>query len=230
MKEKNNQNKEKEKKEDCPLCNVSEETLERLKKTKQKAETSKPKPKKKFSLKFKLLTLIVVLIVIGFIFFQFSQTFSVKPKNLSSLIGLSFKGIKLRDIAPDFKSEDVYGNEIILSDFRNKKPVLLVFWATWCNFCSEELPYLKAFTEKYKNEVQVIVIPSSEIKKTIKKYIEEKDINFLMALDEKREIWNTYLVRGTPSHFLIDKEGKIMVLRPGIASMSNLETMLRMLK
>ena len=50
-----------------------------------------------------------------------------------------------------------------------------------------------------------------------------------MLLDENREIWNQYLVRGTPAHFLIDSQGKIVSLRPGLASREDLEIMLTML-
>lgn len=50
----------------------------------------------------------------------------------------------------------------------------------------------------------------------------------MMLLDEQKKIWNSYLNRGTPSHFLIDKQGIIVTLQPGLASLDNLETMLKM--
>lgn len=132
--------------------------------------------------------------------------------------------------APDFVSQDISGNEIKLSSFIGEKPVLLVFWATWCKFCAQELPHLKEFYRKHKDEVSVIVIPSGEVKRVIEDYVKEKDIDFLVILDEQKEIWNTYAVRGTPAHFLIDKEGKIFTMWPGLADLDNLETMLSMVK
>ena len=74
----------------------------------------------------------------------------------------------------------------------------------------------------------MIVISSGETKDTISDYAKEKDVNFMMLLDEQREIWSSYLVRGTPSHFLINKQREIVTLQYGLASLGELETMLTM--
>lgn len=140
------------------------------------------------------------------------------------------QGLKVGDFVPDFIYQDVSGNRTALSDFRGKKPVLLIFWATWCGYCAQELPDLKTFTQEHQDKIQVIAVASGESKETVKDYIEKEEINFLMLLDEDRRIWNQYFIRGTPSHFLIGEDGKIISLRPGLALKENLETMLTMLK
>ncbi len=201
-------------KKECPLCEVSEETIERLKEKPQS-------PKKKSSLGLKV---IVSLLILGLAIFIFYQFFSGSAQE-----DIFFEGLGVGDLAPDFVSEDIYGNRIALSDFQNEKPVLLVFWATWCGYCAKELPDLKDFAQEYQDEIQTLVVPSGEIKETIKEYIAEKDINFLIVLDETREIWSSYLVRGTPSHFLIDSQREIVTLRPGLASREDLEIMTTML-
>ncbi len=200
------------------------------------------KEEKKPSWKFKVWFLIFIFVVAGFVFYQFSPNFfssqSEGEKNLTlgqleekdrGIGDIFTKSPQVGDFAPDFVSEDVDGKKISLSDFRGEKPVLLVFWATWCGFCAKELPDLKAFANEYQNKIQVITIPSGEVEETIRNYIQEKDINFLMVLDENRTIWNQYLVRGTPFHFLISNQGKIITLRPGLASREDLEIMTTML-
>lgn len=96
--------------------------------------------------KFKILFLIFVLGLAGFTFYKFYPNFSllssnekvpeqaidiVKAGDQRGLLKKSPKFAKIGALAPDFITEDVYGNKIVLSSFRNKKPVLLVFWATW---------------------------------------------------------------------------------------------------
>ena len=197
---------------------------------------------KKSPKKFKVIFLIFIIILGGFIFYQLAQSFFpglIRGESLSLrtivkdkggiLDMFSPKGLGVGDLAPDFVAEDISGNKTALSDFKNKKPVLLVFWATWCGYCAKELPNLKGFAQDHQKEIQVIAVSSGESKETIKKYIQEKDINFLMLLDENRKIWNQYLVRGTPSHFLIDSSGKIAGIRPGLASREDLEIMMTML-
>lgn len=192
-------------------------------------------------MKLKVFFVIFIFVIAGFALYQFflqppqpltrqeNQTQSEENNKSSVLERLFPKALEVGDFAPDFVSEDVYGNKISLSDFRGKIPVLLVFWATWCGYCAKELPDLKAFTQEHQNEIQVIAVSSGEPKETIKDYIEKEDVNFLMVLDEDRKVWNTYLVRGTPSHFLVATSGKIVSLRPGLASREDLEIMTSML-
>lgn len=220
-------NEKKPKEPECPLCEVSQETIEKLKKSKEE------KPiKRKRKIFPKIFILILLLVLAGFAVYSFLSNFSSSPssnkENKTTILNGS-KTVAVGVMAPDFTSEDVDGNKISLSDFRNKKPILLVFWATWCGVCAKELPDLKVFTAKYKNEIQVIAPDSGESRETLKNYIKEKDVNFLILLDEDRKIWNQYLVRGTPSHFLIDSQGKIVTLRPGLALLGDLETMISML-
>lgn len=220
--------KDKRKEPECPLCEVSQETLEKLK------EKGKESKKKRFFLKNPMIWFLIIVVVLGGLaFYKFFLNFSSTDQNQQSInqkIKTDKEIMAIGEKAPDFVSEDVFGNKISLSDFRNKKPVLLVFWATWCGYCAQELPDLKIFTAKYKNEIQIIAVDSGESQKTIEDYIKEEDINFPVLLDEKREIWNQYSIRGTPSHFLIDKKGEIITLRPGLALLKDLETMLSMLE
>ena len=52
--------------------------------------------------------------------------------------------------SPDFKAVDLEGKEYHVADFRGRY-VYIDMWATWCNPCRKELPYLKALEEKFKD-------------------------------------------------------------------------------
>lgn len=126
--------------------------------------------------------------------------------------------------APDFNFKDAKGSEMSLSDLKGNN-ILLVFWATWCGYCKKELPDLKNFVEKYGDEIIVLAISNQEPKETIQEYITQEKINFPVLIDGSGEIWNRYLVRGTPSHFLIDKEGRVVAAIPGYATKENLDAL-----
>lgn len=207
MKQKNS-----EQEKDCPFCEISEEAVDKLKSS-QGFENRKNK-KKKIPWNWYIIFLIISIIA-GFLITYQSQDQSVDEDN---------------SLAPNFTSQDVFGQQVSLSDFEGQKPVLLVFWATWCSYCKQELPDLKEFSQKYKSEIKVIAIDSGETKKIIKDYIQKNNIDFLVLLDEEREIWNKYLVRGTPSHFLINEKREIVVTWPGLVSMNDLEKMLSYLE
>lgn len=229
------QENKKQLEEDCPFCEISEEAIEKLK-------TSKDfkKENKKFKWPWKWwIALLALGVVIGSLAaYQLlnnsSEIDNSSQNQLAKVVSQESKNENKNDslasLTPDFTSEDVFGNKITLSDFRNEKPVLLVFWATWCGYCKQELPDLKTFHQKYKDSIEVVVIDSGESKEIIKDYIQENNIDFLVLLDEQRGIWNQYLVRGTPSHFLINKKGEAVTAWPGLASINDLEKMFQLLK
>ncbi|MDN3657228.1 redoxin domain-containing protein [Ferruginibacter paludis] len=66
----------------------------------------------------------------------FNKTFPEKFKNSEegNTIKKYLQGkltVKVNNIAPDFTTKDINGDKISLYSFRNKKYVLLTFWATW---------------------------------------------------------------------------------------------------
>jgi len=160
------------------------------------------------------LTFLIIGIVIGFL-----VTYQFKDQSAAIVSQGS-------ELVPNFTSQDVFGNQVSLFDFRNKKPVLLIFWSTLCSYCHQELPNLKEFYQKHKNEVEIIAIDSGETKEVIKSYIEENNIEFLVLLDEQKEIWNEYLVSGSPFHFLISKKGEAVIALPGLTTIDDLEEVL----
>lgn len=222
MKPKNNHVAEKD---CCSLCEDANSLVEKM-------EEKKVKERKSWNWKKLLpitgLSLVLLLSVKAgsMLNTKLQTSFAKKPKETAK--ALQVGDPRIGSLALDFVSEDVSGKKIALSDFRGKKPVLLIFWATWCGYCAKELPDLKTFTQKHQDEIQVLVVSSGESREIIKDYIQENDINFSMLLDEQKEIWNSYLVRGTPTHFLIDKAGKIVTLRLGLTQKDGLEVMLTM--
>ncbi len=59
--------------------------------------------------------------------------------------------------APDFVSTDKNGKKITLTNYRGKKAVLLVFWATWCGPCMKELPIIKEIQQSFSSQQLEII-------------------------------------------------------------------------
>ena len=62
------------------------------------------------------------------------------------------------DVAPDFSVEMLDGNNVTLSTLQGK-PTLLIFWATWCPPCREELAHLQeGVIDVYGTSINVLPV------------------------------------------------------------------------
>ena len=101
-----------------------------------------------------------------------------------------------------------------LSDLQSKYTVV-VFGASWCPKCKEELPAIVKSYEKWKAQGVEVLFVSLDDEKD--KYAElVKDFPFISTCDFKRWDGKTvkdYYVFGTPTMFLLDSKREI-ILRP----------------
>jgi peroxiredoxin len=113
--------------------------------------------------------------------------------------------------AKDFSLKDLKGSTVTLSEFKGKKVVLLVFWATWCSFCKEEVPSLISLSESLKDrDFQILAVSVKESEKTVSAYVEKNKIPYTVLLDpDGKMAGDDYGVIGVPTNVIIDKSGRI---------------------
>ncbi len=112
--------------------------------------------------------------------------------------------------APDFTLKDLDGKTVTLASHRGKV-VILVFWASWCPPCKEELQSLNKLYGMYKNKGLVILAVSSDRSlSAVKDFIVQNPVTFNILFDEKlsvsRDLYKAFMV---PTTFVIDRRGTI---------------------
>ena len=118
---------------------------------------------------------------------------------------------------PDWKLNDLDGNPVKLSDFRAKKGVLLVFFAIWCPYCMEEVPRLIAFQNAYKGRsVELIGVDLDQPAQVVKRFAEERKINYKLLLDPGGNVATAYGVVGIPTLVGIDATGTVRYIANGL--------------
>ena len=112
--------------------------------------------------------------------------------------------------APDFKLKTLDGRPMSLSDFRGK-PILLNFWATWCEACKEELPSMQRLHDEMAKEgVQVVAVSIDRTgPEKIQHYVDEYHLTFPILLDPNQQARREYFIMGLPTSYLIDAQGKL---------------------
>lgn len=113
--------------------------------------------------------------------------------------------------APDFAVKDVNGKEHKLADYRGKV-VLVVFWATWCPPCMQEVPSLKRLQTKYGARGLNILAFSvdSRPEKVLPDFISKNSINYQVLVSSEQAEKAYGGIEGIPTAFLIDREGKLV--------------------
>lgn len=114
------------------------------------------------------------------------------------------------DDAPDSDIYDLEGNIHHISDFRGKF-VLLDFWSDGCGPCIMAQPELKAVSEEYKDNLEVVSLNLQD-KKGWKKVSEKYPITWHNWSDLKgfNGLGAVYGVRGIPHFVMISPKGKVL--------------------
>ena len=130
-------------------------------------------------------------------------------------IASRIEGIELTEIGktvPDFVTNaTVNGIEFRLDSLRGKY-ILIDFWGTWCAPCVAEMPKVKEYQDKYKEELVVLGINSGDSKERIVKFISSKGYNWIQVMSNKgnENLVLKFNVTAFPTKFIIDPQGVIL--------------------
>jgi thiol-disulfide isomerase/thioredoxin len=92
----------------------------------------------------------------------------------------------------------------------NKKVYLIDVWATWCPPCRYTIPELVSLQSAYADKkFTVIGISVDNDVNTVSKYMYSAQINYPLVMDNDL-LKNFPPVRGIPTLFLMNKDGKIV--------------------
>ncbi|MBL8613451.1 MAG: TlpA family protein disulfide reductase [Myxococcales bacterium] len=108
------------------------------------------------------------------------------------------------------------------------KAVILDFWATWCGPCRAELPVVARVAARYRDAGLVVVgVNTSDEAGNAAAYARDAKLDFPIAFDEGNRIARAFHVENLPTLVIIGKDGKIVAVRTGITSDSELDRLAR---
>ena len=122
--------------------------------------------------------------------------------------------------APDVAVLSLEGDTVHLSSFHGA-PVLLNLWATWCEPCKEEAPYLQQIAEKYVPRGLRMIGLSEDPRGSellIKSFVKQYGMTYTILNDPTLTVMDRYAILGLPTTLLMDREGIIRYVTIGPAS------------
>ena len=120
-------------------------------------------------------------------------------------------GIAVGSTAPAVRVRDLDGNMVDLGQYIRKKPILLEFWATWCELCEELLPKIRAAQAAHGSAVEFIGINVSvnQTPTRVRRYLQEHKPPFRTLYDDEGASIRAYQVPATSYVVIVDGAGKV---------------------
>jgi thiol-disulfide isomerase/thioredoxin len=109
--------------------------------------------------------------------------------------------------------QTINGDEVSLKELILQGPVLVNFWALWCEPCKLEMKQLQFIYERYKNKGFTILAINQDNQKSISKvapFISSQEYSFYVSTDPDGEVAQQFNVQNIPSNLLFDMSGKVV--------------------
>ena len=112
---------------------------------------------------------------------------------------------------------DLENNIFTLQNFKGKN-LFINYWATWCNPCLAEMPYMAELYENYKDEEDIIFLYLSREKlEIIKNYIPKDESLQQLPIYKIITDDEFFATSGIPTTFIINSDGEVIVKDLGSA-------------
>ena len=126
-------------------------------------------------------------------------------------VGAQESGIAVGSAAPAVGVRDLEGKTVDLGQYIGKKPMLLEFWATWCELCEELLPKIRSAQAAYGSAVEFIGInvTVNQTPARVRRYLQEHQPPFRTLYDDDGTSIRAYKVPATSYVVIVDRGGKV---------------------
>lgn len=140
--------------------------------------------------------------------------------------------------APDFKLRDINEKIYALSDLHGR-PVIVNFWATWCEPCRSELPTIQAAYARLQKAapgpgpgLEVLGVAVDSDPSIVSSFQREFGLQFPLLPDETGQggVKDLYRVGPIPTSFFIDRQGIVRAVKIGALQEQDLTDDLKLIQ
>jgi thiol-disulfide isomerase/thioredoxin len=106
------------------------------------------------------------------------------------------------------------GPEVSLADLRGN-PSIVNFWATWCAPCVREMPEFKQAADDFGDSVTILGVDVEDAPPNAEPFVERLGIDYPLAIDPQRELYNAVGNFGMPTTLFVDPDGVVQYRHTG---------------
>lgn len=125
-------------------------------------------------------------------------------------------GVEVGEPVPDFAIQTFDSGNFSRSSLAGR-PMMLVFWNTWCPECKDELPKINRLAQRAGPKgVAILAINTglNDSEQKARAYWKKYGFVIPVGFDHSFEIGQAFRVRGVPTVFLVDSKGIVRYKNP----------------
>ena len=141
----------------------------------------------------------------------------IEPPKLEAPLAEDMKVTTIDFDSNMLQFSDLENNIFTLQNFKGKN-LFINYWATWCNPCLAEMPYMAELYENYKDEEDIIFLYLSREKlEIIKNYIPKDESLQQLPIYKIITDDEFFATSGIPTTFIVNSDGEVIVKDLGSA-------------
>ncbi|MDP3772216.1 MAG: TlpA disulfide reductase family protein [bacterium] len=146
-----------------------------------------------------------VIIIAGVVVLWRAGVFSSLPAGSREVSALDVRSL------PSVVVQNEAGGSLSLADVIVGKPAVVALWASWCPFCKDEFPKLKAMKEEFGDALVVVAVNRGESPEAVAESgaVSVLGANIAVVRDVDDALYAAVGGFSMPEIIFVDKDGKI---------------------
>ncbi|MCW3842630.1 TlpA family protein disulfide reductase [Micromonospora yasonensis] len=107
------------------------------------------------------------------------------------------------------------GSRVAFADLWADRPVVLVFFTSWCNLCAQRQDALSELARTHRDQVVFVGVATGDQPRDLQRYLREHRVEYPVVVDDDGTISQSYAVREPPGVVLVAKGGALLRGWPG---------------
>jgi cytochrome c biogenesis protein CcmG/thiol:disulfide interchange protein DsbE len=134
-------------------------------------------------------------------------------------------------VAPGFTLDSLTapGQHITLSQYQGK-PLIVNFWASWCEPCQQETPLLASWYTRQHGHVIIVGLDENDTASSALQFAKAKGVRYPIGADPHLAAANAYGVVALPQTFFLNAQHRIVDHVLGAVTQAELDKGLRLMQ
>jgi cytochrome c biogenesis protein CcmG/thiol:disulfide interchange protein DsbE len=120
-------------------------------------------------------------------------------------------GLAVGSRAPSVVVHDLDGKPVNIGQYIGRKPLLLEFWATWCELCEQLLPRVREAHARYGDRVEFfgVNVTINQSPARVRRWVEANTPPFRTLYDDEGTSIRAYAAPTTSYVVIVDRGGRV---------------------